>query len=67
MFSKECKLHLDEAKMTRLQHFRFAIWFAWEMKKSVLALVIHAFVPRLFKTYASDKIMELAATLEARK
>lgn len=67
MFSKECKAHLEETHMTRWQHFRFAMWFAWQMKKSILALVIHAIAPRFFKTYASDKILELAATLEARK
>lgn len=67
MFSKECKLHLEEAKMTRWQHFRFAWWFAWQMMKAVGALAIHSLAPRYLKTYASDKIMELAATLEARK
>jgi hypothetical protein len=67
MFSKECKLHLEEAKMTRWQHFRFAWWFVWQMTKAVLALIVHSFAPRFFKTYASDKIIELANTLEARK
>ena len=67
MFSKECKLHLEEAKMTRWQHFRFAWWFLIQLKKAEIALFIHSFAPRYFKTYASDKIKELAATLEERK
>lgn len=67
MFSKECKAHLKEVEMTRWQHFRFAMWFIWQMKKAILALIIHALAPRFLKTYASDKILELAEILEARK
>ena len=67
MFSKQCKLHLEEANMTRWQHFRFAWYFLIQLKKAEIALLIHSIAPRYFKTYASDKIKELAATLEARK
>ena len=67
MFSKACKLHLKEAKMTRWQHFRFAWYFLIQLKKAEIALFIHSFAPRYFKTYASDKIIELARTLEERK
>ena len=54
MYSKECKLHLDEAKMTRWQHFRHALSIAWNLKKAAVAVFIHAFAPRYFKTYASE-------------
>jgi hypothetical protein len=66
MFSKECKLHLEEAKMTHWQHFRFAWWFLFQLKKAEIALFVHSFVPRYFKTYASDKIIELAKILETK-
>lgn len=61
MFSKECKAHLKDAGMGRWEHFWFAMGVAWDLKKAAIALVIHAFAPRFFKTYASDKIFELAA------
>lgn len=66
MFSKECKLHLEEANMTRWQHFRFAWWFLIQLKKAEIALFIHSFAPRYFQTYASDKIIELAKILESK-
>lgn len=67
MFSKKCKAHLEHAQMTRWQHFRFAWWFLIQLKKAEIALFIHSFAPRYLETYASDKIKDLAATLEARK
>ena len=55
MFSKECRLHLEEANMTRWQHFKRATWVAWQMQKSAIACLLHAFAPRWFSSYASDK------------
>jgi len=66
MFSKQCKAHLEEVKMTRWQHFRFAWWFLIQLKKAEIALFIHSFAPRYFQTYASDKIIELAKILESK-
>lgn len=66
MFSKQCKAHLEEVKMTRWQHFRFAWWFLIQLKKAEIALLIHSFAPRYFQTYASDKIIELAKILESK-
>ena len=54
MFSEKCKLHLDEADMTRWQHFKHAMGIAWRLKKAALAVFLHAFAPRYFKKYASD-------------
>jgi hypothetical protein len=54
MYSKQCKLHLEEANMTRWQHFKHAIGIAWKLKKAMLAVFIHALAPRYFKTYASE-------------
>lgn len=60
MFSKECKLHLKEAKMTRNQHFWHAIGIAFKLKLAAGAVFIHAFAPRYFKTYASDTCKDIA-------
>jgi hypothetical protein len=40
--------------MTRWQHFKHAIGIAWRLKKAALAVLLHAFAPRYFKTYASE-------------
>jgi uncharacterized metal-binding protein len=59
MFSKKCKLHLDEADMTRWQHFKHAIGIAFRMEMAAGAVFLHAFAPRYFKTYASDVCKEI--------
>ena len=59
MLSKECKLHLEEANMGRWAHFKHAIGIAWRLKKAALAVFLHAFAPRYFKTYASDTCKEV--------
>ena len=60
MFSKECKAQLKEANMGPLQHAKFAISIALKLQIAVFAIIIHSIVPRCCKTYASDKIIELA-------
>ena len=64
MFSKKCKQHFEDVKMTRWEHFRFAWWFLIQLKKAEIALFIHSFAPRYFQTYASDSIKALAKKLE---
>ena len=59
MFSKQCKLHLENADMTRWQHFKHAIGIAWRLKKASVAAFIHAFAPRYFETYATDTIKDI--------
>ena len=59
MFSKKCKLHLDEADMTRWQHFKHAMGIAFRMEMAAGAVFLHAFAPRYFKTYASDVCKEI--------
>jgi hypothetical protein len=54
MFSKQCGIHLNDANMTRSQHFKHAIGIAWRLKKASMAVFLHAFAPRYFKTYASE-------------
>ena len=55
MLSKQCKLHLEEAKMTRWQHFKHAMWVSWQLEKAAYAVALHAIAPRWFKTYATDQ------------
>ena len=59
MFSEKCKLHLEDVDMTRWQHFKHAMGIAWRLKKAALAVFLHAFAPRYFKTYASDVCKEI--------
>ena len=63
MFSKESKKHLNDVKMTRFQHFKFAYGILIELKKAELALIIHMIIPKYFETYASNKIKLLANKL----
>ena len=67
MFSKECKAHLEEAGMGPLQHAKFAMGIALELQIAVIAITIHSLAPRCCKTYASDKIAELAERLKEMK
>ena len=63
MFSKKCKQHLNDADMTAWQHFCHAMGIAFALQTATLAVVIHAFVPRSFTTYASDCIKKMAKCL----
>lgn len=67
MFSKECKAHLKEAGMGPLEHAKFAMGIALELQVAVIAITIHSLAPRCCKTYASDKIIELAERLKETK
>lgn len=60
MFSKECKLHMEQADMTRWQHFKHAIGIMFQLKLAAGAVFIHAFAPRYFKTYASDACRKIS-------
>lgn len=59
MFSKKCKQHLAENKMTALEHLKFAWHLAWQCKLASGALFIHGLAPRLFQNYASKKINQM--------
>jgi len=64
LFSKKCKLHLEEVGETPLQHFKHAMWVFLQLQKASIAVVIHAIAPRFFVSYASDKCKQI---LESRK
>lgn len=67
MLSKKCRLHLDSVGETRWQHFRHAMWVSWQLKKAANACFIHAFAPRWFTTYASDKCKEILKGRDDKK
>lgn len=46
--------------MSRGQHFRHAISIAFQLKLAAGAVLLHAFAPRYFKTYASDTCRKIA-------
>jgi hypothetical protein len=54
MFSNSSKQHLEEAGMTRWQHFKHAVSIAFHMEMAACAVFIHAFFPRWFKKYATN-------------
>jgi len=63
MFSKKCKQHLNDADMTAWKHFCHAMGIAFKLQRATLAVVVHAFIPRSFTTYASDCIKKMAKCL----
>lgn len=59
MLSKQCKLHLEEVKMTGREHFVHAISIIWRLKKVEMALLVHSIAPRYFKTYATETMQKI--------
>lgn len=53
--------------MGPLEHAKFAIGIALELQIAVIAIAVHSFAPRCCKTYASDKIIELAERFKEMK
>ena len=67
MLSKECKLHMEEAGMTRWQHFKHAIGIAFKLKLAVGAVFIHAFAPRSLKHMRVMFVNKLRSNTMANK
>ena len=59
MISKKCKQHLEEANMTRWQHFKHACHISWRLEKAAWAVFLHAFVPRWFTSTATDTCKDI--------
>jgi len=59
MFSKQCKLHLNETNMTAMQHMRHALTIAIKLQLLVPVLVVHSVAPRFFRTTASDTMRKI--------
>jgi hypothetical protein len=59
MFSKQCKLHLEEQNETGLQHMRAALWAALRLQLLVPMLIIHSIAPRFFTHKGSEVIQDI--------
>ena len=64
MFSKQCKLHLEEKGETGLEHMKAALETAVRLQLLVPALVIHSVAPRFFTDTASEVMKDI---LDKRK
>ena len=57
MFSKQCKLHLEEKGETGLEHMKAALKTAVKLQLLVPALVVHSVAPRVF-TDTATRVMK---------
>ena len=59
MFSKKCKLHLQEQNETGLEHMFHAIKTAVRLQLLIPLLLIHAVVPGLFTDRGTTVIQDI--------
>jgi len=59
MFSKQCKLHLEEQGETGLEHLKKALKVALRLQLLVPTLIIHAFAPRFFSHTATTTMKDI--------
>jgi hypothetical protein len=55
--------HLRENGLTYCEHFERSIGIAWKLLSSGVTSLVHAVIPDLFTTSASDTVAELHALL----
>lgn len=59
MFSKKCKLHLEEVGETGLEHMSNSLKTAVKLQLLVPALLIHSVAPRFFTKTASNTMKKI--------
>ena len=59
MFSKQCKLHLEEVGETGPQHMLNALKTAAKLQMLVPALVVHSVAPRFFTNTATTVMKDI--------
>jgi hypothetical protein len=59
MFSRQCKLHLEEVNETALEHMYHAIKVAVKLQLLVPVVLIHSIAPRFFTRTASDVMSKI--------
>jgi hypothetical protein len=59
MFSKKCRLHLQEQNETGLEHMFHAVKTAVKLQLLVPLLLIHAVAPRFFTNRGTDVIKDI--------
>jgi hypothetical protein len=58
--------HLEENKMSYLQHFKFAVFYALICFLSGTLLIVHAICPAFYQTAGSDLIQIMARVFKKR-
>ena len=59
MISERCRAHCESVGETPVQHMISALKIAVELQLLVVAVTVHAFVPRWFTHTASNKMEEI--------
>ena len=59
MFSKKCKLHLEDVEQDGFTHMYRALRVAIRLQLLIPALIIHSIVPRLFTDTATDVMNDI--------
>lgn len=59
MFSKQCKLHLEEVGKTGPEHMVWALKTAVKLQLLVPALVVHSVAPRFFTHTATNTLKDI--------
>jgi len=59
MFSKQCKLHLEEVGKSGPEHMAWALKTAVKLQLLVPALVIHSIAPRFFTHTTTDTLKDI--------
>jgi hypothetical protein len=59
MFSKQCKIHLEDKGETGLEHMKAALKTAIKLQLLVPALVVHSVAPRFFTDTATTVIKDI--------
>ena len=64
---KKSNEHLKKANETYIQHMGFALMISFQLLIAAIMAFIHALIPFIFTTGASDKIRKLYSFIENRK
>ena len=59
MFSKKCKLHLEDVEQDGFTHMYRALRVAIRLQLLVPALIVHSIAPRLFTDTATDVMNDI--------
>ena len=58
--------HPEEVEESYGEHFGASSTYGWRLLKAAMCAYVHAFVPGLCKTAASDRVRGMAAELNGR-
>jgi hypothetical protein len=59
MISQRCREHCASVGETPIQHLFSALWVAIQLQTLVLAVIVHAFVPRWFTLTATRQMKRI--------